>query len=82
MARESWQASALGNEILISLALGWGAGAWLDSKTAQTPLFTLLGAGAGLAAAVRGLLRTIRAYEREGGNDDDDHRDDAGSRDR
>jgi F0F1-type ATP synthase assembly protein I len=81
MAREPWEAMALGNEILVSLAVGWGAGAWLDRLTDLQPICTLAGVGLGLGAAVKGVVRTIRAYERstQGGTRDDSRTDD-GSR--
>lgn len=79
--RTPMMAMGVGTELLACLAFGWGAGSWLDEKLACAPLLTLVGVAAGVGAAVKGLVREIRAYEREGGRLDD-QRDDDGNRDR
>jgi F0F1-type ATP synthase assembly protein I len=52
--------SAVGLEMGASIAIGAGAGLWLDGKLGTEPWLLLAGVGLGLAAAFRGLVRTAR----------------------
>jgi F0F1-type ATP synthase assembly protein I len=62
MWHQALRASAVGIEIVAALAIGYVVGAWLDGKLGTrflTPVFVLLGAGAG----VKALARVAREYK-------------------
>jgi ATP synthase protein I len=59
----------VGLEVVLSLLFGLFVGQWADSKLGTDPWLMLLGAGFGLAAAVRALIRAARAMQRETEND-------------
>ena len=50
---------AIGWYIALSIALGLGAGVWLDGKAATAPIFTLIGLFLGLAIALIGGYRML-----------------------
>jgi F0F1-type ATP synthase assembly protein I len=56
--------SALGFEIALCLLLGVGGGLWLDRHFRLSPWFTLLGAFAGIGAAIKALIRVSREYKK------------------
>jgi F0F1-type ATP synthase assembly protein I len=45
----------------VSTALGFFGGYFLDQWLGTIPLFSLIGLGLGVAAAIRNLLRTVAA---------------------
>lgn len=65
---EEWKhisASAVGIEMAIAILIGVLAGNWLDGRLETEPLFALLGAAVGLAAAFKGLIRVARQHQRD-----------------
>ena len=67
--RSTWRAVGLvlnlGLVFAAAVALGTLGGHWLDSKLGTKVLFTLLGAGLGLYAGVRELLRELKTLDDE-----------------
>ncbi len=62
------QVSSLGLLILVSMAIGLGAGVWLDGKLGTEPwlafVLTVLGLGAGLYEAARILVKITRDIDK------------------
>jgi F0F1-type ATP synthase assembly protein I len=77
MARKSLEAMALGTELLVCLAVGWGGGSWVDHRLDTAPFGAISGLAVGVGAAVRGIVRVVRDYQGEG--EDDGTSDDSGS---
>ena len=58
--------ASLGIEIAIAVSIGAVGGIYLEEYvTHWSPWTTLIGLGVGLGAAVKAVLRTARAYQRE-----------------
>lgn len=55
------QLSTVGLAFVFALMLGFGGGYWLDRQFGTTPWLTFLGFGAGLAAGVLNVVRTMRS---------------------
>ena len=64
MWRSACIASALGIEITLCFVIGGGGGYFLDRKL-NTHWIMYLGLLFGLGAAVKGVLRVVKAYKRE-----------------
>ena len=62
-------AGALGIEIALDLVIGGGAGYLLDRKL-NTHWIMYLGLFFGLGAAIKGIMRVVKAYKRELAKDD------------
>jgi ATP synthase protein I len=54
----------IGTSLAITVLLGVLAGRWVDSRWSTEPLFTLLGAGLGIVAALTGFVRTVTKLKR------------------
>ncbi len=65
MFRTAAQVGAVGLEMGIAVAVGYFLGNWIDGKLDTTPLFGLLGLGAGVGAAGKALWRTARKLSKE-----------------
>lgn len=67
--RSTWQsaaqASSLGFEIVLSLAVGYLLGKWLDGKLGIYPWLTVVFSLAGVGSAVRAMVRVVRQYRRD-----------------
>jgi len=63
---------AIGWEIVVALALGYGLGWWLDRLLHTSPWLKIVGTLLGLAAGVKALVRVARQYRAEVGPDDPD----------
>lgn len=55
------QLSTIGLAFVFALMLGFGGGYWLDRQLGTTPWLTFLGFGAGLAAGVLNVVRTMQS---------------------
>src|SRR5688572_23372157 len=55
------QLSTIGLAFVFALAMGFGAGFWLDTRFGTEPWFSLLGFALGLAAGVLNVVRTMQA---------------------
>lgn len=55
------QLSTIGLAFVFALMLGFGGGYWLDRQLGTAPWLTLLGFGAGLAAGVLNVVRTMQS---------------------
>lgn len=55
------QLSTIGLAFVFALAMGFGAGFWLDTRFHTEPWFSLLGFAVGLAAGVLNVVRTMQA---------------------
>lgn len=55
------QLSTIGLAFVFALMLGFGGGYWLDRQFGSAPWFTLIGFGAGLAAGVLNVVRTMQS---------------------
>jgi len=60
MLRDGFRISAIGIEIALCVVLGLGGGLWLDRRFETAPLLTLLLGAAGVAAAVKVVMRLIK----------------------
>ena len=69
MWRSAGLAGALGIEITLCFLLGGGAGYLLDRKL-NTHWIMYLGLFFGLGAAIKGIMRVVKAYKRELAKDD------------
>ena len=69
MWRSAGLAGALGIEITLCFLIGGGAGYLLDRKL-NTHWIMYLGLFFGLGAAVKGIMRVVKAYKRELAKDD------------
>jgi F0F1-type ATP synthase assembly protein I len=69
MWRSAGLAGALGIEITLCFLLGGGAGYLLDRKL-NTHWIMYLGLFFGLGAAIKGIMRVVKAYKREIAKDD------------
>lgn len=56
---QAFRLLGIGWYVATSIVLGVLGGWWLDRETGLTPLFTLLGTGLGLAAALYGVYRLL-----------------------
>lgn len=65
MWRTAAQVGAVGLEMGIAVAVGFFLGNWLDGWLDTTPIFGLLGLGAGVGAAGKALWRTARTLKKE-----------------
>lgn len=66
-----WSGRAL--EIPLSVVVGLGLGIVLERRFDVAPWGTRVGLAFGAAAAVRAIVRLVRAYRREHPDDDDGH---------
>lgn len=55
----------VGLEFALSVLVGLFGGQWLDKKWGTTPWLALAGAGFGLAAGIRSLMRALKASQAE-----------------
>ena len=69
MWRSAGLAGALGIEIALCFVIGGGAGYFLDRKL-NTHWIMYLGLFFGLGAAIKGIMRVVKAYKREIAKDD------------
>ena len=69
MWRSAGLAGALGIEITLCFLIGGGAGYLLDRKL-NTHWIMYLGLFFGLGAAIKGIMRVVKAYKRELAKDD------------
>lgn len=60
MMREGFRLSAIGLEIALCVVLGLGGGYLLDRRLDSAPLWTLLLGAAGIAAAIKVIVRLIK----------------------
>lgn len=60
MMKAGFKLSAVGFEIAICLLLGYFGGHWLDGVMGTSPYVTIFGGLAGLAAAVKVVIRVIK----------------------
>jgi hypothetical protein len=60
MLRDGYRISAIGLEIALCVVLGLGGGFWLDRRLGSAPLWTLLLGAAGIAAAIKVIVRLIK----------------------
>lgn len=58
------QLSTIGLAFVFALMLGFGGGYWLDRQFGTAPWLTFLGFGAGLAAGVLNVVRTMQSVAR------------------
>ena len=58
--QEGFRLSAIGLEIALCVVLGLGGGFWLDRRFDSAPLWTLVLGAAGVAAAIKVIIRLIR----------------------
>ena len=58
--REGFRLSAVGLEIALCVVFGLAGGLWLDKRFDTAPLLTLLLGAAGVAAAIKVVLRLIK----------------------
>jgi F0F1-type ATP synthase assembly protein I len=66
------EASSIGIEMVVSLALGYFAGSYADRHLHTKPWLTILGFLIGIGASVKAMVRIARQYKREN-PDEDDH---------
>ena len=66
------EASAIGIEMVVALAVGYLAGAYLDRRLHTQPWFTIILFLAGVGAAIKAMVRIARQYKAEN-PDEDDH---------
>jgi len=69
MWRSAGLAGALGIEITLCFLIGGGAGYFLDRKL-NTHWIMYLGLFFGLGAAIKGVMRVVKAYKRETATED------------
>lgn len=69
MWRSAATAGALGIEIVLCFAIGGGVGYFLDRKF-NTHWIMYLGLFFGLGAAIKGIMRVVKAYKRDVEADD------------
>jgi F0F1-type ATP synthase assembly protein I len=69
MWRSAGTASALGIEIALCFGIG-GYGGYLLDRKLNTHWIMYLGLLFGLGAAIKGIMRVVKAYKREGENED------------
>ena len=69
MWRSAGLAGALGLEIALCFGIGGYGGYWLDRKL-NTHWIMYLGLVFGLGAAIKGVMRVVKAYRREVESDD------------
>lgn len=55
----------VGLEFALSLIVGFAGGYWIDGRLDTSPYITILGAGFGLAAGIRALVRAARTMRRD-----------------
>ena len=70
MWREALRHAAVGWEVVICIGIGYLAGWGLDRWLHTAPWLSVVGAGFGIAAAVRTLVRVVKDYKRAIGPDD------------
>jgi F0F1-type ATP synthase assembly protein I len=58
-------ASSLGMEVALCLAIGAGAGLYLDDELHTSPWLLVLFTACGVGAAAKGLSRVVAEYRRE-----------------
>jgi F0F1-type ATP synthase assembly protein I len=56
--------SAVGIEMAAAVAIGALGGRWLDGKLGTDPYLMWFGLAVGIGAAVRAVLRVVKAYRR------------------
>jgi F0F1-type ATP synthase assembly protein I len=78
MWRSAGLAGALGIEITLCFLIGGGAGYLLDRKL-NTHWIMYLGLFFGLGAAIKGVMRVVKAYKRETASEDRSSGSDGGS---
>jgi ATP synthase protein I len=71
MWREALRYAAVGWELVLCLAIGYGMGWWLDRWLHTSPYLKIVGVLFGVAAAVKTLVNVVRAYRRAVGPDDE-----------
>ena len=69
MWRSAATAGALGIEIFLCFAIGGGVGYFLDRKF-NTHWIMYLGLFFGLGAAIKGIMRVVKAYKRDIASED------------
>lgn len=72
MWRAALRYSALGLEMGVAVAIGYGLGWWLDRRFGTKPYLTLVFLLFGIAAGFRGLIRAAREIMRQNEKDDGD----------
>jgi ATP synthase protein I len=72
MWRTALRYSAVGLEMGIAVAIGYGAGWWLDQKLGTGPYLMLLMTVLGVAAGFKGVIQLARRAMREAEKQDDD----------
>jgi ATP synthase protein I len=70
--RHALRFSAVGLEMGVAVAIGYGAGWWLDETFGTKPYLTLVMLLLGIAAAFLGLIRAARAFSRRMNDSGDD----------
>ncbi len=60
----SWQYASLGIEMCASVAIGVLGGQWLDQKFGTEPWLLLFGMVVGMGAAIKAIVRTVKALNR------------------
>ena len=74
MWKSALRYSALGLEMGISAAIGYGAGWWLDKKFGTKPYLTLVMILLGIAAGFLSLYRTVKAINLDNDSNGDSTR--------
>ena len=64
---------AVGLEMGISIAIGIGAGSWLDTRYGTRPVFFWVGFVVGLGAAVKAVVDAVGKIRKELQNDESDN---------
>ena len=65
MWRIAGNTGAVGIEIAVAIIIGYLGGRFLDRKLGTEPWISYAGLLAGIGAAIKALLRVIRAYRRD-----------------
>jgi ATP synthase protein I len=67
MWRIAGNTGAVGIEIAVAVIIGYLGGRYLDRKLGTEPWISYAGLLAGIGAAIKALLRVVRAYKRDSG---------------
>ena len=61
---------AVGFEVAVAIAIGYFGGQWLDGKLHTAPWLSYFGFAAGIGAAIKALVRVVRAYQKKNAEED------------
>ena len=78
MWRAALRYSAVGLEMGVAVAIGYGLGRWLDGRFGTGPYLMVVFVLIGIAAGFRGLIRAAREATRESREDGGSGKGDAG----